>query len=259
MFIISTFCDSLRIDPSAFALPTATSINIELDKKYPNRVIYDSGLCICRWGDPLQIGDGICVPGDGGAYYEVVFRLLIFRPFVDEVCVGKIVQSSADGIRVSLGFFNDVYSGLWVWTPNYDDDAAGEDAEEDNASTKEDVVKYEMDIGEKIKFKVKSLNFTKVTKSAKGVQATASTIAHTGSSVTPGTARMRSLSITSDKGDGNVLRRRRSSSIDLTDEQEPPCMRIEASICEDGLGLVSWWEADEDEEEDEDEEGDEEE
>jgi len=274
MFIISTFCDSLRIAPSAFALPTATSINIELDKKYPNRVIYDSGLCICRWGDPLQIGDGICVPGDGGAYYEVVFRLLIFRPFVDEVCVGKIVQSSADGIRVSLGFFSDVYipsywmlnpseydkeAGLWVWTPNYDDDAAGEDAEEDNASTKEDVVKYEMDIGEKIKFKVKSLNFTKVTKSAKGVQATASTIAHTGSSVTPGTARMRSLSITSDKGDGNVLRRRRSSSLDLTDEQEPPCMRIEASICEDGLGLVSWWEADEEEEDEGDEEEGEEE
>jgi RNA polymerase III subunit Rpc25 len=36
--------------------------------------------------------------------------------------------------------------------------------------------------------------------------------------------------------------RQRSTSIDITTPSEaPPCMRITASINEDGLGLVTWW------------------
>ena len=281
MFVITTICDSIRVPPSAFAMPTAKAINIELDKKYPNRVIYDTGLCISRWGDPLDIGDGICAPSDGGAHYEVVFRLLVFRPFVDEVCIGKIVHSSEEGIRVSVGFFNNILipsfwmlrpshfdhkAKLWVWTPNYEDDGDndGIDVSTSNTAIKQEEeergegrdaetedTRYEMEIGAKIKFKVKSLNFMKVTKSAKGIQATASTLSHSTNSDNATTARLRSLSITSE-GDGtNVQRRRRSSSLDLTDTGgDPPCMEIIGSICEDGLGLTSWWEEEEAEDDD---------
>jgi len=276
MFIISAICDSVRVPPSAFALPPSVAINSEIDEKYPNKVLYDNGLVISRWGDPIEIGDGICV-SDGGAHYEVVFRLLVFRPFVDEVIVGKIAHSSEEGIRVSLGFFNDILipsywmlrpshfdpkTRLWVWTPDYgEEDVASDDNDEqekinvkqeqeqnndqDSEEDEAEEARYEMEIGAKIKFKVKSLNFTKVTKSAKGVQATASTISHSTNPNDATNARLRSLSITSDKSDGNVQRRRRSSSLDLTETlDEPPCMEIIASICEDGLGLSSWWEED---------------
>jgi hypothetical protein len=43
-----------------------------------------------------------------------------------------------------------------------------------------------------------------------------------------------------DKTDNRPVRKR-SSSVDLSDSNIPPCMHITASICEDGLGLVSWW------------------
>jgi len=252
---------------------------MEIDKKYPNRVIYDTGLVICRWGPPVQIGDGICVPGNGDAHYEVVFRLLVFRPFVDEVCVGKICQCSEEGVRVTTGFFNDVFipafwmlrpsrydakSGLWIWTPSFDDDEGDDEVAvktEDGVETKEDENneeeenRYEMYIGAEIKFKVKSLNFTKVTNTAKGVQATATTISHSAKSDAATSARLRSLSIGSDKGGEQTRTRRRSSSLDLTDaDKVPASMQIVASICEDGLGLAEWWSNEEGEEEAEEEE-----
>ena len=61
MFVIATVADTVRIPPTMFYQPTRTSAHEEIDKKYPNRVIMDVGLVICRYGDVNQIGDGVCV------------------------------------------------------------------------------------------------------------------------------------------------------------------------------------------------------
>lgn len=236
MFVLTTIVDTVRIPPSMLAQPTLLSVHAEMDKKYPNRVIMDVGLVVCRYGDALQVGDGVCVAGDGGAHHEMISKLLIFRPFVEEVCLGYITKSTRDGISVSIGFFEDIYipaywmlrpsqfeeeSGLWVWTPNY-----GEDDSEPE--------RFDMDIGAEIRFKVKSINFTQVTNTAKGVQATTTTTSH---------------SITT-REQGPV--RKRSTSIDITDSttDAPASMLIVASICEDGLGLTSWWMSTVDDDED---------
>jgi len=195
----------------------------------------DVGLVVTRYGDAVRVGDGICVAGDGYAHHEAVFRCIVFRPFVEEVCLGWIAESNEEGIRISLGFFEDIFvpahwmlrpsqyqasNGLWVWTPDY-----GE-GDEDGAEE----YRYEMDIGSEIRFKVKAINFTRITNTAKGVQATTTTTSkHTTSH--PNIA----------SGDERPIRKR-SSSIDLTDAKKPPAtMQIIVSICEDGLGLTSWW------------------
>lgn len=258
MFVIATVADTLRIPPTMFYQPTRTSAHEEIDKKYPNRVIMDVGLVICRYGDVDQIGDGVCVPGDGAAHHEVVFRLVIFRPFVEEVLVGHIIESNEEGIKVGLGeFFSDIFipaywmlrpsqydreSGLWVWTPDY-----GEEEEEGPQ-------RFEMEIGAEIRFKVKGINFTQVTNTAKGLQATTTS---TTSRLMPASATGMSSSTSGDlkSGDENTDNRpvrKRSSSIDVTETNIPACMHITASICEDGLGLTSWW-ANEEEEEGEEE------
>lgn len=38
----------------------------------------------------------------------VFFRMVVFRPFIGEVLVGKIASSSPNGIRVTLQFFDDI-------------------------------------------------------------------------------------------------------------------------------------------------------
>jgi len=230
----------------------------------------DLGLVISRYGDVIEIGDGVFVPGDGAAHHEVVFRLVVFRPFVEEVCVGCISESSEEGLRVSLGdWFHDIFipaywmlspsryvedTGLWVWT---------QEGEEDGDSG------FEMELGAEIRFKVKSINFTQVTNTIKGVQcSTTSTdlkLPKAGAKSAfggKGTKVPTSTDTVIAKSEDGKPVRKRSSSVDLTDSSKiPASMHIAASICEDGLGLVSWWSYQEEEEEEEEgeEEGEEEE
>ena len=231
----------------------------------------DAGLVVCRYGDALEVGDGVLVAGDGAAHHEVVFRLIVFRPFVDEVLVGTVAESTEEGVRVSLGFFEDVWipgprmqkpshyekeSGLWVWTPNYGDDqqqqeeSNGVKSEEGEGSEDE---RFEIEIGAQIRFKVKSINFTRVTNTVKGVQATTTTTRHSTSAASVERTLSGAKSSKADVDEEmDMPVRKRSSSVDLSDSQKVPAsMHITASICEEGLGLTSWWNTSEEEEEEE--------
>lgn len=300
MFVIATIADTIRVPPSLLSQPTLTSVQIEIEKRYPNKIIVDVGLVIAPYGPPLQIGDGIFVPGDGGAHHQVVFKAIVFRPFVEEVLIGTVTDSSEDGITVSIGgFFDHVFipvywmlnpssydenTGLWVWTPTYEDEDEEETQEEkekgrlkQNGSTttttnavktEESAVeemeteeggdseesRFEIEIGSEIRVKVKSVNFTRITTTMKGVQATTTTTAHTSNRVFGLDGGGSNVAKThskaggkSDRGGGGDLSaqtavRRRSSSADLSDSDSRPApMQIVGSICEDGLGLTSWW------------------
>ena len=338
MFVLTLLADTIRIPPHLLSIPTLTSVSSEIEKRYPNKIILDVGLIICPYGPPLEIGDGILVPGDGGAHHQVIFQAVVFRPFVEEVLIGIVKESNESGIIVSVGgFFESVFipaywmlnpstydekSGLWVWTPKYDDDVEEEEeGEEDGVKGKknDDDIKegatyatleetiegtadidisteeqqkededeenrFEIEIGSEIRFKVKSVNFTRITTTMKGVQATTTTTSHSsdrafglnGGSSTPSGSVSNGGAMTSspdgggttkngEENDDNGAVRKRSSSADLSDsssEMHPSPMQIVGSICEDGLGLTSWWnnnaaeeEEGEEEEEEEEEEG----
>lgn len=214
-----------------------------------------AGLVIGRYRDVLlEVGHGICV--DGGSHHRCTFQMILFQPFVDEVLLGTIRKSTSEGVSVSLGFFQDIFipaywmlnpsryeesTGLWVWTPTYDEEdqeanADGEQSMFKKEEEQQDEERYEMYLGASIRFKVKSIQFTQITNTAKGMQATQTN---------------------QQEEYMSNGRRQRSSSVGLLDETKAPpaAMHIVASICEDGLGLTSWWEQQHEEEEEGDEEG----
>ena len=147
-------------------------------------------------------------------------------------------------------------SGLWVWTPNYSDDQQqqeegnGVKSEEGEGSEDE---RFEIEIGAQIRFKVKSINFTRVTNTVKGVQATTTTTRHSTSAASVERTLSGAKSSKADVDEEmDMPVRKRSSSVDLSDSQKVPAsMHITASICEEGLGLTSWWNTSEEEEEEE--------
>jgi len=76
----------------------------------------------------VQRYEGLSVKLDfrkANCYIVVVFRLVVFRPFISEVVVAKVKSSDEDGIRctfssldpkhlltrrpVTMGFFDDIY------------------------------------------------------------------------------------------------------------------------------------------------------
>ncbi|KAL3810252.1 hypothetical protein ACHAXA_008742 [Cyclostephanos tholiformis] len=143
MFVLALLADTIRVPPHLLSSPTLGAVSSIIERRYPNRIVIDVGLVICPYGPPLEVGDGILVPGDGGSHHQVLFRCLVFRPFVEEVLVGIVTGSHGGGVTVSVGgFFDHVFipaywmlnpstydevSGLWVWTPTYDDEGVEDD------------------------------------------------------------------------------------------------------------------------------------
>lgn len=126
MFILSTLSDTIfipsssftRVDPSSSASSSAqiaptslSSLSQALNAKYANRVIPDVGLCICLF-DVLEASEGRVKWGDGGLWHKCRFRLAVFRPFVGEVLVGKVMSSDEGGIRGELAS-DDIVKRIW--------------------------------------------------------------------------------------------------------------------------------------------------
>ena len=235
MFVLAEMQDTVRVAPGAFGKPTTDIVKAEVDAKYAARVVNDVGLCVCC-RDVLDVGDGLVYPLDGGATYKATFSLLVFRPFVGEIVTATIVASGPDGVRASLGFFEDVNipskflptpayydkdSNIWTWRPDLGDDEDGGGG--DDAC-------FHLDVGLELRFRVAAINFTRVSKHKRGLQATTSTIEVPGASAVA--------------APGNV--RQRSSSVDLDASAPlPSAMEITGSINEDGLGPTTWWPDDE--------------
>lgn len=151
--------------------------------------------------------------------------MLVFRPDIEEVLVGKIKNCSKEGVQVSLEFFDDILipsdslqhparyddsESVWIW------EYPLEDGEHHDLF---------MDAGEQIRFKVVSESF-----------------------VDSGPAKSKSGAET-DVKKVDIL-----CSIVLTffvlcnkvifqDEAKVSPFSLTASINEPGLGLLKWWEA----------------
>ncbi|XP_019455990.1 PREDICTED: DNA-directed RNA polymerase III subunit RPC8-like isoform X1 [Lupinus angustifolius] len=108
MFYLSRIEHTLPLPPSLLTLPIREAMQMEIEKLFLDKVIANLGLCISLY-DIRSIEGGYIFPGDGAPTYTVVFNLVMFRPFVGEVIAAKLLASNADGLRLSLGFFDDIY------------------------------------------------------------------------------------------------------------------------------------------------------
>ena len=91
----------------------------------------DVGLCIALW-DIVKRGESFILPGDSGHHTKVEFRYVVFRPFMDQILVGRIKNCDKSAVQgnqsynhvhllwmilcshehfyiVTLGFFDDIF------------------------------------------------------------------------------------------------------------------------------------------------------
>ncbi|XP_058740018.1 DNA-directed RNA polymerase III subunit RPC8-like [Vicia villosa] len=108
MFYLSKIEHKLALPPSLLSLPIGEAIHTELERLFLDKVIANLGLCVSVY-DIISIEGGAIFPGDGAPTYLVVFNLIMFRPFPGEIITAKLVSSNADGLRLSIGFFDDIY------------------------------------------------------------------------------------------------------------------------------------------------------
>lgn len=73
-----------------------------IKKQYEGIISKDLGIIIDVAGVE-DIKEGIIIPGDGASYYETEFDLLVFKPELQEVVLGKIRDIADFGAFMSIG------------------------------------------------------------------------------------------------------------------------------------------------------------
>ncbi|KAG8100028.1 hypothetical protein GUJ93_ZPchr0013g34230 [Zizania palustris] len=101
MFVLSQIEHNLPMPPHLLSRPILDAIKSELERLFLDKVVTNLGLCVSVY-DIRSVEGGFIFPGEGCSTYKVSFRLLMFRPFVGEVLVGKISGYDEKGLHGTL-------------------------------------------------------------------------------------------------------------------------------------------------------------
>ena len=102
MFYETLVHDHIRVPPKLFGVSTEEAIIQRVKKKFDGFISPELGIVI----DVLSIediSDGVVIPGDGAAYFDTKFRLLVFKPEMQEVVFGRIRDIVDFGAFMTLG------------------------------------------------------------------------------------------------------------------------------------------------------------
>ena len=102
MFYLTEVQDYVRVEPKLFGLPTIEAVDKQLRETY--KEYYDEELGkIVSVIDVLEVGEGIIIPGDGAAYYNSKFKLLAWKPELQELVYGIIAEITNFGAFMDMG------------------------------------------------------------------------------------------------------------------------------------------------------------
>ena len=102
MFYIVEVEDYVRVEPRLFGLKTSDAVAKQLQEIYANYHDKEIGEVIGII-EILEVGDGIIIPGDGAAYYNSQFRLLVWKPELQELVYGLVDEVTNFGAFMNLG------------------------------------------------------------------------------------------------------------------------------------------------------------
>jgi len=94
-----------RIEPNQMGKPLENAVEVALRNKYEAVVDKTLGTIVAILGVDT-IGDGHILAGDGSVYYEVNFDAIVFKPEMQEIMEGEVVDIVKFGAFLSLGPFD---------------------------------------------------------------------------------------------------------------------------------------------------------
>ncbi len=102
MFYLVDVEDYVRVEPKLFGLPTADAVKEQLIATYSDFQDKELGVVIDVL-EVLNVEEGIIIPGDGAAYYRSNFKLIVFRPELQELVYGNIEEITNFGAFMDMG------------------------------------------------------------------------------------------------------------------------------------------------------------
>lgn len=102
MFYIIEINDYVRVEPRLFGLATKDAVEQQLKELYKAYFGREFGFVI----SVIEVGDvkeGIIIPGDGSAYYNSDFKLLVWKPELQELVFSVVEEITNFGAFMNLG------------------------------------------------------------------------------------------------------------------------------------------------------------
>lgn len=94
--------DYVRVEPKLFGLKTSDAVAKQLQETYSNYHDKEIGEVIGVIS-VSEVGEGIIIPGDGAAYYNSKFQLVVWKPEMNELVFGTIDEITNFGAFINLG------------------------------------------------------------------------------------------------------------------------------------------------------------
>ena len=102
MFYLTEVEDHIRVEPKLFGIPTIDAVEQQLRETYADHYDKELGRVVSVI-DVLSVGEGILIPGDGAAYYNSKFTLLVWKPELHEIVYGIVSEITNFGAFMDMG------------------------------------------------------------------------------------------------------------------------------------------------------------
>jgi DNA-directed RNA polymerase subunit E' len=102
MYYLDERRDVVRIPPDRLGVKLETALSELAQQQFEGKLVDGQNLTVTIQ-DVKPIGEGHIIHGDGGVYQEVEYRALLFRPELQEVVEGSVVEIRKFGAFVRFG------------------------------------------------------------------------------------------------------------------------------------------------------------
>ncbi|MGZ7043746.1 MAG: DNA-directed RNA polymerase [Methanobacterium sp.] len=99
---MSNIEDTVRVPPTHFEEPLDDVAFELLNEKYVGKIDKKLGLMVTV-KEVQDIGVGRVIMGDGAAYYDITFTAIFFKPVLQEVVEGEVIEITEFGAFVRMG------------------------------------------------------------------------------------------------------------------------------------------------------------
>lgn len=102
MFYLIEVEDYIRVDPKLFGLPTQEAVEQQLKDTYSEHYDKEMGKVVSVL-EIKEVDKGVIIPGDGAAYHRSIFKLLVWKPELQELVYGTIAEIATFGAFMDMG------------------------------------------------------------------------------------------------------------------------------------------------------------
>ncbi len=102
MYLISKIEDTVRVPPTLFDEPLEDVAFELINENYVGKIDKKMGLMVTV-KEIEEIGVGRVIMGDGAAYHDVTFTALFFKPELQEIVEGEVIEIAEFGAFIRMG------------------------------------------------------------------------------------------------------------------------------------------------------------